>query len=372
MTARRRRRRRAATSPPCEPAPDEDPRGLGLWIRRHLEWLAVQNYSPRTVDARRRVLAGFHAWCAERALARPEEVTKPILERYQRWLFYRRKADGTPLSFRSQHHHLVPVRQLFRWLARENAIPWNPASELTLPRLEQRLPKYVLTAREALRVLAEPDVRDPFGLRDRALLETLYSTGIRRMELAGLRVTDLDAERGTIVVRQGKGRKDRMIPIGEAAIAWIRRYQDEVRPELVVPPDEGVLFLSREGGPLSPRWLTAVVGRYVEAAGIGKRGACHLFRHTMATVMLENGADIRFIQQMLGHVHLSTTEIYTQVSIRKLQQIHALTHPTARMEPATARPLRPLGDDEDEARAALLASLDAEAAEEAHDADSSG
>jgi integrase/recombinase XerD len=166
-------------------------------------------------------------------------------------------------------------------------------------------------------------------------LETLYSTGIRRMEVINLRVLDLDAERGTLMVRQGKGRKDRTVPIGERAAAWIERYRIEARPQLVMPPDEGVLFLTQEGEELSPARLTQLARDYVAKADIGKTGACHLFRHTCATLMLEGGADIRYIQEMLGHVELSTTQIYTQVSIRRLKTVHSLTHPSAKIDRPT-------------------------------------
>jgi integrase len=184
---------------------------------------------------------------------------------------------------------------------------------------------------EAQQVISQPDVRAPLGVRDRAVLETFYSTGIRRMESLNLSVFDLDAERGTLMVRQGKGKKDRMVPIGERATLWLERYQSEVRPELVMPPDDNVLLLTHLGDPFTPHGMTALVRCYVEAAELGKRGACHLFRHTMATVMLENGADIRFIQEMLGHVKPETTQIYTQVSIRRLKQIHEATHPSAKL-----------------------------------------
>jgi integrase/recombinase XerD len=155
---------------------------------------------------------------------------------------------------------------------------------------------------------------------------------MRRMEVLGLQLFDLDVERGTVMVRQGKGKKDRMIPIGERAIAWIEKSVTEVRPQLVVEPDDGTLFLTAEGTCFSPNRLTQLVRTYVDRAQLGKRGACHLFRHTMATLMLEHGADIRFIQQMLGHAELSTTQIYTQVSIRKLKEIHSATHPGAKLE----------------------------------------
>ena len=145
----------------------------------------------------------FVAWCHERGLSEPLDVTRPVLERYQRHLFHYRQKNGQPLSFRSQHSRLVPIRVWFRWMARQRLILHNPASELELPRLGHRLPKHVLTTSEAERVLAQPDVNDPLGLRDRALLETLYSTGMRRLELANLKLYDLDTERGTLMIRQG-------------------------------------------------------------------------------------------------------------------------------------------------------------------------
>jgi len=324
--------KKGARKPKAAVGDPSDAEGLYAWMKRYLEALRVKNYSERTVENRESYLSFFIAWCEARSIARPQEVTKPILERYQRHLFHMRKENGKPLSFRSQHSRLVPVRAYFKWLARQNVLLWNPASELELPRLERRLPKHVLTASEAELVLAQPDVREPMGVRDRAILEVLYSTGIRRMEVVHLSVYDLDAERGTLMVRQGKGKKDRMVPIGEQAIAWLERYLNDVRPGLVVPPDEGTLFLTATGEELSPNRLTQLVREYVNAADTGKKGACHLFRHTMATLMLEGGADIRYIQEMLGHVELSTTQIYTQVSIRKLQAVHALTHPTAKLE----------------------------------------
>jgi integrase/recombinase XerD len=344
-----------------------DPEGFGVWLGRYLEALRVKNYSSRTVENRDVYLRFFIEWCGDRGIARPHEVTKPMLERYQRHLFHMRQSTGVnrgkPLSFRAQHSRLVPVRMFFKWLTRQNVLLWNPASELELPRLERRLPRYVLTADEAEAVLQQPDVSEPLGVRDRAILEVLYSTGIRRMEVLHLSVYDLDDERGTLMVRQGKGKKDRMVPIGERAIAWVRRYVDEVRPSLVVPPDTGELFLTSLGDEFSPHRLTQLVREYVVGADTGKKGACHLFRHTMATLMLENGADIRHIQEMLGHAELSTTQIYTQVSIRRLKAVHAVTHPASR----ELRPLRKVdaGEpplSEDELRQQLVAEVEAEMA----------
>jgi integrase/recombinase XerD len=262
------------------------------------------------------MLGFFIKWAHDRGVTQPAEVTKPILERYQRYLYYYRKSNGDPLSFQSHHGRLIPIRAWFKWLARANHVLYNPASDLELPKLEHRLPKHILSAAEADQVVNVCDTTDPLGVRDRAILETLYSTGVRRMELVGLKLYDLDPDRGTIIVRQGKGRKDRMIPIGSRAAAWIERYVREVRPTLLVGDSGGsTVFLTEHGEPIKPDKLTDLVRVYINRADVGKKGSCHLFRHTMATLMLENGADIRFIQQMLGHARLDTTQIYTQVSI---------------------------------------------------------
>lgn len=310
-----------------------NPRGFVVLMKEHLEALKVKGQSERTVYAAEWSLSDFIVWCQERGLTTPQEVTRPILQRYQRVLFYARKEDGSPLTLSTQHTRLVFIKQFFLWLTRNNFLLSNPASGIELPKVERRLPKHVLSGTEVEKILAQCDLTKPNGLRDRAIVETLYSTGVRRRELAKLKLVDLDIERGTLMVRQGKGRKDRMIPIGERAAAWIEKYAREVRPVYAVEPDDGTLFLSHWGGPLSVHNLSSLVAKYVTAADIGKKGGCHLFRHAMATLMLEGGADIRFIQAMLGHVKLETTEIYTHVSIKKLKEIHAMTHPAAHIGP---------------------------------------
>ena len=345
----------------------DDPQSLYHQMHQFLGWLRERNYSERTVGNRETYLRYFILWCDERGLSRPQEITRPILERYQRYMFLYRKKDGKPLSTRSQATRVTPIRAWFKWLTKTNRILYNPASDLDLPRMEQRLPKHILTASEADSVMNTLDIGSATGLRDRAILETFYSTGIRRMELIGLNQYDIDYERGTLMVRQGKGKKDRMIPIGERALAWIQKYRDEARPQFALGVDDGTLFLSQLGEAFTPNRLTQMVRDTIDAAKINKRGSCHLFRHTMATLMLENGADIRFIQAMLGHVELSTTQIYTQVSIVKLNEIHTLTHPARlrRVESAQAG----VGDGEHQAEPentaeALLATLDVEAEEE--------
>jgi integrase/recombinase XerD len=337
------------------------PTPLAGLLEEHVNALRVRDYSENTIRNQHMHVRYFLLWCAERGLSEPTDITRPVLERYQRHLFHQRKRNGEPLTFRSQNARLIALRQWFRWMTRQNHILHNPASELELPRLPHRLPRNVLTAQEAEQVIAQPDIREPIGLRDRAILEMLYSTGIRRMEVINLKLYDLDLDRGTFLIRQGKGKKDRFVPIGDRAVAWLQKYIREARPQLAIEPDTGTLFLAHNGEDIGRDMMTMTVRSYVLKAKVGKAGACHLFRHTMATLMLEGGADIRFIQEMLGHARLDTTQIYTQVSIRLLKQIHSATHPAAALKhsPETALPLAdPAAAD------VLFQALDAEAEED--------
>ena len=313
--------------------PAHESASLYAQMEAFLAWLAEKNYSAHTVASWRTSLHMLIEWCDERGLRYPQEVTRPVLERYQRHLYLYRQKNGKPLSVRTQRSRMVPVVSWFRWLVRSHRILTNPASDLDMPLQEKRLPPYSLSVAEVGRILNLPDAATAVGVRDRAILETLYSTGMRRQEVRTLRLPDVDYDRGTVMIRQGKGRKDRMVPIGERALAWLSRYVEEVRPQWAPAWDEGTVFLTREGQAFKDESLSVLVGGYVRRAELGKKGSCHLLRHAMATQMLENGADIRYIQAILGHSSLTTTEIYTQVSIRALKAVHTATHP-ARLERA--------------------------------------
>ncbi len=349
----KRRKKPRASNTPREPDPCEAS-GFYPYLQRFLDWSASRGYTEHTTAARADHLKRFIRWCAERSLDRPQDVTRPILERYRRHLYHYRKESGEPLSFATQQQRLLPLRAFFKWLSRENLILSNPASELELPRVHRRLPAHILSREDVERVMAQTAIHGELGVRDRAILETLYSTGIRRSELANLKLYDLDLKNGSLLVRQGKGQKDRYVPLGKRAIEALRRYLEDLRPELVVEPDEGYVFLHEFGEPFEKNRLSDLVKRYLLAAGIDKPGSCHLFRHAMATQMLENGADIRFIQAILGHAQLTTTEIYTHVTIAKLKEVHALTHPAER-ERLRAREL-----DANIEQDALLAALAAD------------
>ncbi len=343
-------------------APAHGNNPLHAYRRAFAEWALAAGYSPRTSASRDVALIRFIAWCDERGVTQPMAFTRALIERYQRHLYVHRKADGAALSLKTQEALLNPLRAFCRWLVRDNHLLYNPASELVVPRSPRQLPKVLLSVAQVETVLNQPDVTEASGLRDRALLETLYSSGIRRMELTNLKLYDVDFACGTLMVRQGKGRRDRLIPLGARACAWAARYVAEVRPLLTTRNDETALFLTDYGEPFEKNRLSDLVRRYMRHAGIA-HGSCHAFRHACATHMLDNGADTRFIQALLGHSELSTTQIYTQVSIGKLKEIHAATHP-ARLE--RVGKAHNDGDEANpqpevhEARSALLAALVAE------------
>lgn len=339
-------RRPSAIKPAGSPKRAIDPLAhlpLVAYMEAHFEWMGVTGYSADTVRARRQAIRRFIVWCEERGLVQPPDITKPVLERYQRHLFYYRKPDGAPLTLGSQHGALAPLKTWFKWLARENHILYNPASELELPKLPKHLPRAILSVPEVEAILAEADPATRYGLRDRAMLELLYSTGLRRMEVAHLALYDVDANRRLVFVREGKGAKDRVVPIGERALAWLERYLTEARPQLIAV-ERDALFITDYGEPVSPEFVAAHVKRYMEFAGIHKPGATHLLRHAMATHMLEAGADVRVLQALLGHAQLNTTEIYTHVSIEHLRAIHDATHPARLTRPL----LLPLPDADGE------------------------
>lgn len=312
-----------------------DPQGMVALMEPFCEWKRLRNFSECTIEGQWKYLRYFIDWAAARGISQPAEVTRPIIERYQRFLYHYRKSNGEPLTVESQSSRISALNVWFKWMSRNNHILYNPAADIELPKQVFRLPKCVMTESEAEHVISQANVATKLGLRDRAIMETFYSTAVRRMELINLRPFDIDADRGTVLIRQGKGKKDRVVPIGERALAWIDRYLIEVRPLFLVGDrTKDVLFLTRRGTRFTPEKMTEMMGDYVAKADIGKEGCCHIFRHTAATLMLENGADIRYIQEMLGHASPATTQIYTRVSIRKLKEVHTATHPAHKKRPS--------------------------------------
>ena len=292
----------------------------------YLVWLEGRNLSPETIEHRRAELELFFTWASQRDLVSPESITLAILEGFQRHVSRYRKKNGKPLANRTQRKRLATVQDYFRWLVRHGILQANPASELILPKKESRLPEQALTLSQIDDVLNQPDTTDALGIRDRAMLELLYATAIRRGELAQLETADFNREAMTLRVRLGKGKKDRVVPVGARALHWCERYLEEVRPRLEIAANVPTLFLTGYGEGFHPNALGYLVHKYLRAAGIEKGGP-HLVRHTCAQHLLEGGADIRYIQKLLGHASLETTAIYTEMSVEALRRVYSACHP---------------------------------------------
>jgi integrase/recombinase XerD len=307
------------------------PPSLASVREQYLQALADAGLAAATIAGRRVHLIAFGRWALRAAVWEISCVTLDVLEAYRADLFRYRKRDGAPLARSTVVRKLSAVRLLLRWARRRGLFEKDPTEDFVLPRLPRRLPRAVLSAPQAERVLQLPDTSTPQGLRDRAMLEVLYSTGLRRGELVALGLRDIDPERGTVFVRDGKGARDRVVPIGRRALLWVGRCAAESRPVLAarapLGPPSAAMFLNARGRPIRPTRLTDRFHRYVVASGVSTEGACHIFRHTMATVMHDRGADIRDLQEMLGHAELTSTEIYTHVSVERLRMVYARTHP---------------------------------------------
>lgn len=293
---------------------------------RYFQWMLVTNYSEFTVETRSCDLKFFFVWCEDRGIERPSEITARMLDRFRHYAYNYRKKDGARLDPKTQGHYLLAVRGFFKWLARNNYILFNPAADLDMPRRGIQIPQRVLSLSDIAKVFDLIKVSRPLGIRDRAILETLFSTGVRRRELCNLKIDDVNFMAKTVMIRQGKWKKDRLIPIGQSALFWIGKYLNEVRDDYVIEPDELYLFLSRDGKQFNYDYLSQMVSDYLQKAGVGKKGfSCHSLRHSMATEMLNQDVDIRLIQEMLGHESIASTQIYTKLSIKKLKEAHAKT-----------------------------------------------
>lgn len=304
---------------------DED--GLFRWMRRFLQHNRNNGYTDQTLNDQERYIRDFIRWCDSRQLSKLDAIGIDELQADLLYLHTYRTRLGRPLAWNSKNSKLVSVRSFFRWLQAEGRLERDPAAKIKLSQRPSPLLRSVPTEADVEKILRQPDITTPLGLRDRAMLELFFGTGIRRMELAGLRISDLDLEGKTIHVHQGKGGKQRLVPVADETLFWIKRYLDDVRGRTDGTP---FLFLTRNGEPFNLSWLTTVIGTYIHAVMPDQAGACHLLRHSMATSMLEHGADIRHIQVILGHSELTSTQIYTHVSLNQLRAVYDRTHPSAR------------------------------------------
>lgn len=304
-------------------------------LEAYLQHVAIERgLAKNTLAAYRRDLERYLAFLEQRGIARAENIQRGDVTTFAQDI--RDGADGgSPLSARSAARTVVAVRGLHKFWVLESTTTDNPAAEVQPPSVGQRLPK-ALGVEEVRRILEATEKDTPAGLRDRALLEFLYSTGARISEAVSLDVDDIFVEReasgpGMVRVR-GKGSKERIVPMGRFAVEALETYLVRTRP-LLVAKGKGTpaLFLNLRGGRLSRQSAWTIIQHAAERAQIGKEVSPHTMRHSFATHLLQGGADVRVVQELLGHASVTTTQVYTHVTVDTLREIYASAHPRARL-----------------------------------------
>jgi integrase/recombinase XerD len=277
--------------------------------------------SPRTLDAYRRDLDRLVGFLETRGVSRPAAVGAAELREY---VYHLKDRGLQPASIR---RNVSAIRTYFGYLMAEGAVAADPTDRLELPRTWRKLPD-VLSRADVARILDAPDPSERLFWRDKALLEFAYASGVRVSELLSLKVRDVDLQEGLALVF-GKGAKERIVPVGRAALQALVVYLREIRPRLAGQQSEGVVFLNARGSPLSRMGVWKILRRQVDRAGVRKRVTPHTLRHSFATHLLEGGADLAAVQEMLGHADISTTQIYTHVEREYLRDVHRRFHPRA-------------------------------------------
>jgi len=303
---------------------------LEALAERYLKSMKVRNLAPGTIKHHRFYLRRFFEFLGESGIDDVGAISREIVRAYQTRLYEHLSGRGEPNSVSTQNNGLKVVKAFLRFLGGEGLIVGDPSREIAYARQPKRLPRSVLTQAEMKKILQAPNTKSVLGYRDRTILELLYSTGLRKQEVNNLLLTDVDYQDGFVRVNAGKGNKDRVVPLGRIACRYLENYVKAVRPSLNRDPYEKHLFLSLRGRPLSRNVIWDVVRRCVTVSKIMKKVSPHTFRHTCATLMLRNKANIRHIQELLGHASLNTTQVYAAVSITDLKEAHAKCHPRER------------------------------------------
>ena len=289
-------------------------------LDQFLHYLIVEKgLSKNTIDAYSHGLTRFLSHLREQGIQEIQEAGKFHIRGFL--LTLRRKNLNTKSIVRD----LVAVRAFFRFLIQEGILESNPVEELESPKVARTLPE-ILTLKEIEQILEQPNLQTPLGIRDRAMLETLYATGMRVSELTQLPTHQVNLEGGYVLV-YGKGSKERLIPLGSAAMKWVTAYLKTARRTLSKGKESPFLFVNRSGKGMTRQRFWKSLKEYARRAGLRKRITPHLLRHSFASHLLERGADLRSVQMMLGHVDISTTQIYTHVAGERLKKIHKQYHP---------------------------------------------
>ena len=294
---------------------------------RYLAYLELRSFAERTRVTRASALRLLFRFFAETKVPDAQAVTAAALRDFQRWHHYEPTNRGAARSVRYQNRVLSTVRSFFRFLQVEGITVHNPAAELEYAKEPQSLPRNILTPQEARRIIEAPDTGTVLGYRDRTILEVLYATGIRKNELMNLTLADARLEEELLRINAGKGGKDRVVPLTAVACSFLETYIKAVRPQLLGKKRSERLFLSLRGRPIARNTLGSVVEKYAARARIKKRVTCHLWRHSCATHLLQNKANLRHVQEILGHRSLATTERYLHLTITELKEAHRRFHP---------------------------------------------
>lgn len=297
--------------------------------RKHLE---ARLLAPGTVRGHMMAIGLFMRWLGERDL---RDVTLQTLLDYHAQLATRRRRPGVPTSIGHRNKQMWVILGFFGFLHERGKILVNPATDFPHLHKQKRLPRGVLSNAQVLGMLAQPDLQTATGFRDRTVMEVLYSCGLRGLEACRLTIYDIDLKAHLVTVRQGKGKKDRIVPVGRVAADYAGEYLERVRPILLARSQGNrrpveCLFLNNCGGQLTTDVLRRIIRRHAKAAGLGQTVSTHSLRHACATEMLRGGASVRHVQELLGHASLTTTQIYTQVAPVDLQRVHHATSPSER------------------------------------------
>lgn len=292
------------------------------YLENFIYYISVEKgLAPNTLESYQRDIKQFLDFLTRRGISAPAEVKREMIVEYLSEFKDKGLANST-LS-----RNIASLRSFFYFLIQENSLEENLAQQLESPRIEKKLPR-ILTSKEVDRLLSQPSADKQNGVRDKAMLELLYASGIRVSELVSLNLNDFNPEAGFLRC-SGKGMKERIVPVGNLAINNVQYYLQHCRPRLIKNRDEKSLFVNHHGQRLTRQGFWKILKKYAHEARISGHITPHTLRHSFATHLLENGADLRSVQEMLGHSDISTTQIYTQVTRRRIREVYDKTHPRA-------------------------------------------
>ncbi len=305
----------------------EKNKSFDLYAAKYCEWMQALGWSERTQESYNGNVHFFLNYLINQtSVENLNGIDGKTLSGFQTFLYHSETKQGKRLALSSQHNKLVSVRSFFHWLYESGVLLYDLSAALNLPKKQRGLPKGVMSEKEVVNLLGQPDINRPLGFRDRTILEVLYSSGIRNTELRNLAVYDVDLKQLQLMVRQGKNAKDRVVPLGEIAADFIHEYLISARPKLIRQETEK-LFISKNGLQITKANLVWIFNKYAKQADLNGLFTPHSLRHSCATHMLRAGADIRYIQELLGHASVATTQLYTKVEVADLRAMHRQCHP---------------------------------------------